>query len=143
MESWFVHPTRVRLPLSDGQFLDVKQELNALETRRLHTGLMKASSEEGKTWQLDAERVGLPRLLEYILGWSIVEDGTPVPFSEEALNGLQWPRYREIVDAVDAHHARVEAIYEARKNGQGIANPSPVISPLPFAVTGPSPLSAS
>ena len=42
----------------------------------------------------------------------------------------------EIKEAIDAHEARMLAEREQEKNGQGNATGSPVISPLPDAVTG-------
>ena len=38
--SWFVQPDLVRLPLSDGQYLDVKRELTFGEYRRIQTDMM-------------------------------------------------------------------------------------------------------
>lgn len=134
----FVQPSVVRLPLSDGEYIDVKQELTAGEQRRIFSGLVK-EHRAGETALLDSEQVGKTKLLEYLVGWSLVGlDGHPEPVSASAIDHLDVDTYREIVQAIEAHDERVEAARAARKNGQGGEKVSPAISPSPSAVAGVS-----
>lgn len=102
--SWFVQPDLVRLPLSDGQFLDVKRELTFGEYRRIQTDMMAGPMVQGEPIKVDPKKVGITRLLAYVVGWSLVDaDGRPVPISEGAIEQLQIDRAREITDAITAH----------------------------------------
>jgi hypothetical protein len=134
----FVQPSVVRLPLSDGEYVDVKQELTAGEQRRIFSQLVKEMHAGEKT-VLDPEQVGKTKLLEYIVGWSFLGlDGQPAPVCESTIDCLDTDTYRELVDAVDAHELRSEQARAARKNGQGGEKVSPAISPLPSEPAGPS-----
>jgi hypothetical protein len=133
----------VRLALSDGEWIQVKRELNAGEQQHLEAGYVK-DMKMGERPTLDYERVGMTRLLEYVTGWSLCGfDGTPEPFEESALKALDMDTYLEIVEAVRAHELDISARREARKNGQAGETRSSPISPLPFAVAGASSGSAS
>ncbi|HZD63875.1 MAG TPA: hypothetical protein VE200_13895, partial [Xanthobacteraceae bacterium] len=62
-----VTPESVRLPLSDGDFITVKKELNAGE------GLDLEAEPPPRT---------LPVILAYLVGWSFVGPGNiPIPYS--------------------------------------------------------------
>lgn len=134
----FVQGNVKRLALSGDEWIDVKAELNAGEARRIFSGLVK-TMEAGRPTELDPEKVGLTKLVEYIVGWSLLgTDGRPEPVSESAIDGLDQDTYREIMDAVDAHEVAVEAARQARKNGQDGETPSPAISPSLEPVAGAS-----
>ena len=134
----FVDSDVVRLPLSGGEWLDVKSELNAGEARRIFSTLVKEMN-AGEVTKLDPERVGLTKLVEYVVGWSLLNKrGQPQAISESAFNALDQDTYAELIAAVDAHDARVETIRAARKNGQGGETPSPAISPSLVGVAGAS-----
>jgi hypothetical protein len=128
----------MRLPLSGGEWIDVKAELNAGEARRIFSALVK-EMHAGQPTKLDPEKVGLTKVVEYVVGWSLLGmDGRPEPVSESAIDGLDVDTYREIVDAVDVHDAACEAARVARKNGQAGETASAAISPLPGAAAGAS-----
>lgn len=117
--SRFVPQDVVRLPLSGGDWIDVKKELNAGEARRVFTKLVKTMHAGEKT-ELDPEQVGKTKLAEYIVGWSLVDDqDRSVPFSTAALDNLDQDTYTEIMKAVDAHDEAVEKAREERKNDRG------------------------
>jgi hypothetical protein len=93
----------------------------------------------GQPTKLDPEKVGLTKVVEYVVGWSLLGmDGRPEPVSESAIDGLDVDTYREIADAVDVHDAACEAARVARKNGQAGETASAAISPLPGAAAGAS-----
>lgn len=111
----FVQPELTRLSLSQGDFIDVKKQLNAGEQRRVF-GRMVRDMTPGEKVTLDPEQVGRTKLVEYIVGWSFTgADGQPVPFSESALDNLNTETYAELIKAIDAHETAQEA---ERKNAQ-------------------------
>jgi hypothetical protein len=137
-DCWFVQPGIVRLSLSGHQWIDVKEELNAGEARKVYSGLVK-KMHPGEPTELDPERVGLTLLLAYIVGWSALNrDGRPEPIDESSFDNLTQDRYREVMDAVTAHDAAVAAKREARKNGQDGETPSARTSPSRAAAAGAS-----
>lgn len=114
--------------IDDGDWIEVKSELNAGETRRIFTDLVK-DLHAGEKAALDPEQVGLTKMLQYILAWSFVDqDGRPEPFSASALENLDTDSYREVSAAVDWHDEQVEAKRQERKNGRTSGSMSSVIS---------------
>lgn len=113
----------------DGDWIEVKKELNTGEQRRLFTKLVK-SMRQGEAAELDPEMVGKTRLLEYIVAWSFVgPDGKPVPFSSSALDSLDTDTYvYDVIAAVDLHIEDVEKAREIRKNGLSTSPASVAIS---------------
>jgi hypothetical protein len=117
--SRFVIPDVVRVPLSDGDWIDVKRELNAGEQRRVFTSLVK-TMQAGEKPELNPEQVGKTKLLEYIIGWSLCDaNGKPVPFTPTALDAVDPETYTEITKAVDAHEDAAEKARDERKNAKG------------------------
>jgi hypothetical protein len=134
----FVQPETERLTLSDGEWIEVKRELNAGEQRHAQAGYYK-DIRVGERATVDFEQYGKTKILAYLVGWSFTGfDGRPEPFDESALNQLDMDTYLEIEAALDAHEARISARREARKNGQDGAKTSPAISPSPYAAAGAS-----
>lgn len=115
-----VDPEQVRLPISDGDFIDVKRQLTAGEYRRIFLDQIKGGViVSGQETQLDPAKLGVTRILAYVVGWSLVDAvGRPLPFSEATLLLQDSDTYREIGDAIDAH---VEA--EERRQAERKANP--------------------
>jgi hypothetical protein len=139
----FVQPGVVRLPLSDGEWVDVKEELNAGEQRHVQAGYVK-DMRFGEPATLDPELVGKTKILAYVVKWSLKGfTGEAEPFSEGALDGVDMDTYREIEQAIDAHEAQVSVRRLARKNGQGGETTSSPISPSLSVVAGASSGSAS
>jgi hypothetical protein len=133
-----VTPERVRLPLSDGDYVDVKKHLTAGEYRKLLYDQYKDTA-LGEKVVLDHAKVGASKLLAYILGWSFVSviDQQPIPYDPQdpeelrrsALDDLLDPdTYRELVAAVNAHEAREAASLEAQKKTRTTEPPLSVTS---------------
>jgi hypothetical protein len=139
----FVDPDVIQLPLSGGESITVKKELNAGEARHIYSDLVKTMV-AGKPPELDAERVGVTKILAYVVQWSLLDrEGHAQPVSEGALNLLDQDTYQEINSAVDTHDMLSEAARHARKNGSDGEMSLPATSPSPFAVAGVSSGSAS
>lgn len=122
----FVDPEEVRLPLSDGDWIDVKHTLNAGEYRKLLYDQFKDT--DGQTVVLDHAKVGITKLLAYLLGWSFVgKSGQPEPYNPEQpeeirralIDNLDPDTYRELVAAINAHEER----QDAKKNVPAGATP--------------------
>jgi|SRR5262245_19293666 len=105
----FVSPELVRLTLADGEYLDVKRELNAGESRAVWADMVAGGVRPGELANYDPRKVGLTRILAYLQAWSAVDgDGRPVPVSEAALLALSTESFREIANAIDEHEERQE-----------------------------------
>jgi hypothetical protein len=116
-----VQPEMVRLPLSDGDFIDVKRELTAGE----YYDLLLAQS----------ERQSFAKILAYVIGWSLVgANDAPIPYSldlphnerRDTVRSLDTATVRELTAALDKHEAAVEAARAGKKTTPaGTATPSP------------------
>jgi hypothetical protein len=118
-----VAPEEVRLPLSDGDYIDVKKELNAGEYRKLLFDQFKDAPSSDAVI-LDPAKIGISKLLAYILGWNLVGfHNEPLPYRidqpEEVrratIDSLDKSTYRELIAAVTAHEAAEDARLEAQK----------------------------
>lgn len=118
--------SRVKAAEADGDWIEVKRELNARESRRVYSRMVKNGAiASGEKAMLDPDQVGFAKIAEYLVGWSFVgSDGKPVPVSEDAVGNLDGETVREIVEAIDAHEEAVAA--EKNKRGE---TPQPAISP--------------
>src|SRR5262245_25372664 len=116
----FVEPEVARLQLRGNQFIDVRRELNAGEQRRLFASMVKdGATEAGERAKLDPERVGITRIMAYLLGWSFTDaSGRPVPVCEAAVDNLTQDRYREISTAIDVHENEQESRRALEKKTQ-------------------------
>lgn len=110
-----VRPGTSRLPLSGGDWIDVRRELNAGE----YFDLLVAMS----------DRQPFAKLLAYIVAWSLVglDDavlafGPELPDEERRaiLRSLDKATFRELVAVVDRHERDEEAALDAKKNGPTI-----------------------
>ncbi len=135
MASDFVVPRVDRLTLSGGRWVDVKHRLNAGESRRVYSRMVKEMV-AGVRPTLNPEMVGLTRIVEYIVAWSMTDGRNTVPVSESAIDNLDPDLFNEIVAAIDAHEERVDAERAAEKNGQDGVSKSSAISPSPSSVAG-------
>jgi hypothetical protein len=125
-----VEPEQVRLPISDGDFIDVKRQLTAGEHRRIFLDQIKGDViVSGQEMQLDPAKLGITRILAYVVGWSLVDpDGHPIPFSEATLLLQDADTYGEIAEAVDAHIEAQERLRAERRANPTSASPSWAIS---------------
>lgn len=102
----FVKPGVVRVPLSDDDWIDLKRELTVGEARQI---LFSTLEEQGDgTFKRNLDAAIMLRLLSYIVAWSFVDDGRPVPVSADAINALDVPTLTELISAVNAHEASVQ-----------------------------------
>lgn len=115
-----VQPEIVRLPVSGGDFVDVKKELNAGE----YFDLILAQS----------ERQPFAKILTYVIGWSFVgTDSEPIPYSldmpetlrRDTVRSLDKATMRELVSVIDKHEQAVDAQRDGKKKETtGVSTPS-------------------
>jgi hypothetical protein len=136
--SRFVTPAEIRLPITDGDYLIVKAQLNTGETLDVFAR-MRAKDADG----LDPLQVGIAVVVGYLLDWSLTDDaGQIVPVRQQppivveaALRALDYADFQEIAGAVQAHDDKVKAAHQEKKRMPG--SPAAVVSwPSPVAATG-------
>jgi len=127
----FASGAAVKLPLSDGDWVLVREELSYGQQRRLAaaglTGIDQAAA-AGERLKVDLAAYDLERLALWVLDWSLRDaDGDPVVVSREAIENLAQETAAELNAALDAH---IEA-------QEGKAAPAPAGGTRP-AATSPS-----
>jgi hypothetical protein len=113
-----VMPATVRLTLSEGDWVDVKQELTSGEHRSMFLSQLKDTMLGDKP-TLDLQNVGVTKVLSYVVDWSFVGfDGKPLQLTRETLDKFDGETFQEVLTAVEAHHEAWEKAVDARKNAQ-------------------------
>lgn len=106
MDSPFVVPDVVRLPLSGGHWIEVKRELSYGEEQDMYAR-MRRQLAPGDVPVLDPTLIGSSRMEAYILNWSFEEQGKKTPISAGAFRQLKTRVAREIRDLLERHEASV------------------------------------
>ena len=105
-----VVPEVVRLALTEGDFIDVKRDLNAGEYFDLLTAM--------------AERRKFAKILAYLVGWSFVgPDDHPIPYDldtpelarRDTIGALDKATLRELIGAIDQHEAAQDQAVAKKK----------------------------
>jgi hypothetical protein len=124
----FVTPEVVRLPLSDGDWIEVKKRLSVGESRAATSSFIGRFHGDGSRTP-NLETLGMGQTLAYLVRWSFRDaNDHPVSVSLDALKSLDSDTYREIEDAIEAHEARVTM--EAAEQEKKVQEPSaPAASP--------------
>jgi hypothetical protein len=138
--SRFVSPAEVRIPISDGDYLIVKNRLNAGEQLAMYAA-MRGTDED----HVDPLKVGHALIQAYLLDWSITDDAghvvsirnQPPDVVAAVLTNLEYPDFEEIRAAIRAHEDAITAARQEKKQTTGDAPPVRS-SPWPVAVTGAS-----
>jgi len=103
----FVTPRTVRLTLSDGDWIDVKERLSVGEARYASSSFIGAYKTDGSRLP-NLETLGMGNVLAYLVRWSFRDaNDLPVSVSLDSLKALDLDTYREIEDAIEAHEQRV------------------------------------
>lgn len=131
-----VEPETVRLPISEGDFIDVKKRLNHGESDDYFARIAPYTN-PGEPIRMETRQIRTSKVLAFLLGWSLTQKGTPIPYAIDmpdnarlaTLNSLYPDTFTEIFKAIDAHEDRIAAEDAAAKNGKGGAIASPAISP--------------
>ena len=128
----FASGAGVRLELSDGDWVLVRQELTYGQQRRLAgaglSGVPQALAEQGQgeSLSIDLAAFDIERLVTWIMDWSFVDaDGGHVVVSREAIEALHPDTAAELQQALDAHVEALEAKKGAPAGGSIPAATSP------------------
>ena len=133
----FVKGVPVRLDIGRGRFIDVRKRLNTGE-HQAYLNRMMPYQTPGEKPRLETLHVLTGKVLSYLLGWSLTDDGRPVPYdaikmSEEerlaVLSNLDPDVFREIREAIEAHEEREDQAREAEKNAPAGEHKSPETLP--------------
>lgn len=106
----FVQPAVVRLDLSDGDWVEVKEQITYGEAQRL-TGSMlrtRVSRDDGANEVgVDYARFSVLKLQTWLTDWSFRdEQDKPVPLSPAAIENLDPATAEEIDAAINVHLAK-------------------------------------
>lgn len=117
----FVIPRIVRLPICDGHWIDVKQELSIGEVWDMYAQMRAPIDDAGprrvRPGEIDPARIGRARFQAWILAWSLVDpDGTPIDITDGNIGQLKPAVYQRIADVLDAHEDAVTQTQDAEKN---------------------------
>jgi len=138
--SRFVRPETERLDLTDGDYLVVKRRLTAGEQRRAFNRVIKIMrvGPDGRPTvpEIDPAAIGLGRMVEYLLDWSLVDDNNrvvpirdqPAAVVEAALLALDPVSFAEIDEAIVAHEKSQAELLDAEKKSRGTGSKLSVIS---------------
>jgi hypothetical protein len=135
----FVKPEIVRLPLSDGQFIDVKKRLSHGEREDMFTN-MSPYVTPGEVSTISRGTVRTEKVLTYLVGWSLTDEGQPVNISPQVkreeridtIRMLSTERFDEIFQAILTHEEGGAAGKKAPDGVTGL----PAISPSPSNAAG-------
>jgi len=109
----FVVPNTIRKEISEGDWVEIKEELTYGEQKRLETGAMGKMTASGSTdpgISLDFERYNLMRLYTWLVAWSFVDGaGKRVKITLDAIAALDTETAQEIDDVLTAHIEELEA----------------------------------
>lgn len=141
----FVRPEPHRLTLSGGAYVDITKRLTHGETEDMFARI----SPDGAV--LNRREVRTAKILAYLIGWSLTNDGTPVPYSLElpeqtrldTIRNLDPDRAIEIYTAIEAHEAQMTQERAAKKKIRDGAPASAPTSPSPSGAAGLSPPSVN
>lgn len=140
----------VKLDLSDGDFLIVKQELSFGEQSKLqHSSIRSMRTTKGDLndetiFDLTMDAYELERFCAWIVDWSlcdakgrVVDIGSPHK-KRQAMLDLNTETATEIKDALDAHISALEEAKKARQPRNGNATSGNVIELSPSAAGSPA-----
>jgi len=114
----FVQPEVTRIPLSEGDWIDVKKRLTVGEERAAFQQIVGEVNAQG--WRRpNMEMMGIAEMAAYIVGWSFVDArGLTVGVSISSIQALDSASFKELETALEAHIKAMEAEIEAAKNGR-------------------------
>jgi hypothetical protein len=131
-----------RLPISDGGWILVKDRLNAGENKAM---VKRGSVQTADGRRVDSIDAGTAKVLAYLLDWSLKipirgPDATPLA---SAIDAIDPESYTEILRAIEAHEAAMQAERDAQKKIRGGDPTSSSPSPSPGPAASPTTGSAS
>lgn len=100
----FVQPSTVRLPLSDSDWVEIKERLTYAENQRLQGAMVRSVRDLDGEVGVDLARFTILRMETWLTDWSFRDDqDKPVTLSRSAIENLDPDTAREIDAAIDQH----------------------------------------
>jgi len=112
----FVVPNTVRVELSDGDWVELKDRLTYGEQQRLASSALTRMTNAGADAgiELDFEKHSLMRMETWLVDWSFVGlNGKPVSITRAAIAALDPDTAAEIDAAITKHVEEIEAAKNA------------------------------
>ena len=116
MSQWMVLPRIVRLPLGDGEWIDVKAQLNHGESQDVLERCYVVT-DTGDV-QRKPFRIAQATVAAYLVDWSATDlpiRGEPVSVIDQALNAISQEKFKEIQQAIDAHSDAIDRARQEKK----------------------------
>ena len=139
----FVEPSTVRVDLSDGDWVEIKERLSYGEQRRLTgSGVTRIPDPTtGKiSLDLDLEKHSILRMQTWLADWSFADrNGRAVPISAAAIAALDGDTAQEIDTAISLHIMKLESARSPESVGQMIENARAVLADLEELKNGLTP----
>jgi len=143
MSDDFDDPESVRLPLTDGKYVDIKKRLNHGETEDLFARISPYGV------GVNRREVRTAKIAAYLLAWNFTKKGQPIAMSPDlpenertdTIRNLTSARAVEVHKAIEAHEAALEKSDADRKKTTATPGTTPdadPISPSPSAAAGAS-----
>lgn len=122
MSTRFVKPDVVRIPVSEGDWIEIKRELTYGEQQRL-AGMALVNVQPGAGGEgalgIDVERHALGKLQLWLTDWSFRDEhDKPVRLTRDAIAALNQETAEELLTAIDRHAEELEREKKA-KTGAG------------------------
>jgi hypothetical protein len=136
--SRFVSNATRTLPLSDGDWIVVKDRLNVGEVRAEFARRYEYP-EGGGPPRLNLQQLGFSQVVAYLLDWSLPEmpiRGLAPADLDRVLRNLDADDFAEIQTAIDDHVLAMDEARAAQKKTATGAPPSPPTSRSPDAAAG-------
>jgi hypothetical protein len=111
-----VKPETVRLPISDGDFIEIKKHLTHGEREDMSAFLMPKMT-PGEKLEVNTRDVRTVQVLFYVVRWSLTDDdGVPLPMAPQLpeaeryriIRDLDGDTFDEIFAAVQKHQTDME-----------------------------------
>jgi hypothetical protein len=146
----FVKPESIRLPLPDGDWIQVKVRLNAGEYRAFIMQSSKATTApcpscgfQSDDLVFDALKYPVELAAAYLLDWSFTMNGQVVPIAQQsgevirsALDNLEPEDFKLVWQAIEAHKDRQDLARAQEKKRQASATSSAPTLLSPGAAVG-------
>ena len=129
-------PETVRLPLSGGDSILVKQYLTAGEYRAVMRAAARPVVANGApSLELDADGAGVALVVAYLLDWTFQHaDGSPLVIADQApdvvraaLERIDADAYMEVQTAIQQHQVATKTALEAEKKTGGVTAPDRIL----------------
>jgi hypothetical protein len=129
----FVEPELVRVPLSDGDFINIKKALTHGEREDMLSAISPHIT-VGQRRQIDTRHVRTTKVLTYLVSWSLTDHDQPVPYSPDlpeqeridTIRSLDTYTFDEIHAAIENHEIAADAARAGKKTAIAPSKSKPI-----------------